>query len=41
MQLEAKFKDISLTWYMKFKAIMPVGQARSLTDLKKDLVREF
>jgi hypothetical protein len=30
-QLETTFRDRALTWYMKYKATTPVGQARSLT----------
>jgi hypothetical protein len=26
---------------MKYKAIVPVGQTRSLTEIKRDLLREF
>jgi hypothetical protein len=41
MQLETTFKDRSLTWYMKYKAIMPAGHAISLAKIKQYLLREF
>jgi hypothetical protein len=40
-QLETTFRDRALTWYMKYKATVPMGQARSLLDIKRDLLREF
>jgi hypothetical protein len=40
-QLETTFRDRALTWYMKYKATACVGQARSLTEIKRDLLREF
>jgi hypothetical protein len=41
MQLETMFRDKALTWYMKYKAIVPVGQTRSLPEIKKYMLREF
>jgi hypothetical protein len=41
MQLETTFMDRALTWYMKYKDIAPVGQDRSLAEIKKDILREF
>jgi hypothetical protein len=35
------FRDRALMWYMKYKATAPVGQARSLTEIKRDLLKEF
>jgi hypothetical protein len=32
-QLETMFRDRSLAWYMKYKAIIPVGQVRSLAEI--------
>jgi hypothetical protein len=40
-QLETTFRDRALTWYMKYKVTAPVGQTRSLTKIKRDLLREF
>jgi hypothetical protein len=40
-QLETIFRDRSLTWYMKYKATTSTGQARSLTEIKKYMLREF
>jgi len=40
-QLETTFKDIAMTWYMKYKAIVPMGKTRSLTKSKRDLLKEF
>jgi hypothetical protein len=39
--LETTFIDTVLTWYMKCKATVPVGQARSLTKKNIYLHREF
>jgi hypothetical protein len=41
MQLETTFRDRALIWYMKYKATMPVGQARSLDNIKQDMLRKF
>jgi len=41
MQLETTLRDKYLTWYMKYKVTMPVGQTRSLTKIKRDMLREF
>jgi hypothetical protein len=41
VQLETTFKDRSLTWYMKYKSIAPVGQLRSMENIKHDMLREF
>jgi hypothetical protein len=35
------FRDKALTSYMKYKAIAPTGQERSLTEIKQYLLREF
>jgi hypothetical protein len=40
-QLETTFKDIAMMWYMKYKVIVPTGQTRSLTESKRDLLKEF
>jgi len=34
-------RDISLTWYMKYKAIVPAGRPRSLAKIKNDILKEF
>jgi hypothetical protein len=31
-QLETMFRDWDLTWYMKYKDTVPIGQAMSLAD---------
>jgi hypothetical protein len=31
----------ALTWYIKYKATVPVGQTRYLTKIKRDLLKEF
>jgi hypothetical protein len=41
MQLETTFRDRALMWYMKYKAIAPVGHTRSLIESKRDLLKEF
>jgi hypothetical protein len=41
VKLETTFKYIALTWYMKYKAIVSVGQARSLAKIKRDPLRQF
>jgi len=41
VQLETTFRDRALTWYMKYKPTAPARQARSLAEIKKDLLREF
>jgi hypothetical protein len=40
-QLETVFKNIALTWYMKYKATGLTKQARSLTKIKQDMLKEF
>jgi hypothetical protein len=39
--LETTFRDRVLKWYMKYKAIIPTGHARSLVEINKDLLSEF
>jgi hypothetical protein len=39
MQQETTSRDRTLTWYMKYKVISPMGQARSLTNIKRDILR--
>jgi hypothetical protein len=40
-QLETTFRNIALKWYMKYKVTALVGQIRSLTEIKRDILREF
>jgi hypothetical protein len=35
------FQRQSLMWYMKYKETVPVGQMRSLTEIKRDMLRSF
>jgi hypothetical protein len=39
--LETTFKDRALACYMKYKEIVPAVQTRSLTEIKRCLLREF
>jgi hypothetical protein len=39
MQQETTSKDRTLTWYMKYKVISPMGQARYLANIKRDILR--
>jgi hypothetical protein len=41
VQLETMFRDRALTWYMKYKATASAGQARSLTEIKRYILKEF
>jgi hypothetical protein len=41
VHLETTFRDKALMWYMNHKATAPVGQSRSLTYIKRDLLKEF
>jgi hypothetical protein len=41
VQLETTFRDRALMWYMKYKATALVGQMRSLTEIKRDILKEF
>jgi len=41
MKLENTFIDRALTWYMKNKATTSTSHERSLTEIKRDLLREF
>jgi hypothetical protein len=40
-QLDTTFRDIDLTWYMKYKDTTPMRQVRSLIEIKRDLLRKF
>jgi hypothetical protein len=39
VQLEMTFKEHTLLWYMKYRSTAPMGQARTLTYIKKDLLK--
>jgi hypothetical protein len=39
--METMFRDRSLMWYMKYKAIVLMGQTRYLMKIKRDLLKEF
>jgi hypothetical protein len=39
--LETTFRDITITLYMKYKAIVSTRQTRSLARIKRDMLREF
>ena len=40
-QLKTTSRKMALTWYMKFKATTPIGQVRSLAEIKQELLKEF
>jgi hypothetical protein len=40
-QLATTFRGRALVWYMKLQSIMPTGQARTLAEIKKALLKEF
>jgi len=40
-ELETTFKDRAPTWYVKYKVIALARRERSLTEIKRDLLREF
>jgi len=40
-QLVTTFNDLTLIWYMKYQSTTLVGQARSLQDIKKALLKEL
>jgi len=40
-QLETTFRDRDVMWYMKYKETTSIGWTRSLTKIKRDLLREF
>jgi hypothetical protein len=41
VHLETTFKDRSLAWYMKYKAIASMRQTRFMIEIKMDLLKEF
>jgi hypothetical protein len=41
VQLATTFRGHALVWYMKLQSIMPIGQARTLVEIKKVLLKEF
>jgi hypothetical protein len=40
-QLEMTFKDHALLWYMKYHNTTPVGQMRTLAEVRPDLLKLF
>jgi hypothetical protein len=40
-QLETTFRGCALVWYMKLQSTTPTGQARTLTEIRKALLKEF
>jgi hypothetical protein len=40
-QLEITLRDRALTWYMKYNGSALEGKLRSLTEIKRDLLKEF
>jgi hypothetical protein len=40
-QLETIFRDRALTWYMKYKDTKLMGQARSLMEIMRDVLRDI
>jgi hypothetical protein len=40
-QLATTFRGRALVWYMKLQSITPTGQARTLAEIKKALLKEF
>jgi hypothetical protein len=41
VQLVTTFRDHVLLWYMKYQSTAPVGQARTLADIRQALLKEF
>ena len=41
VQMEITLRDISLTWYMKYKSTVAPGVMRSLGEIKKAMLKEF
>jgi hypothetical protein len=40
-QLETNFRGSALFWYMKLQSNMPTGKARTLVEIRKELLKEF
>jgi hypothetical protein len=40
-QLEMTFKDHTLLWYMKYHTTTPMGQTRTLVDVRQALLKEL
>ena len=40
-QSETTFRDKALRWYMNYKGTASVGKTRSLTKIKRDVLKEF
>jgi hypothetical protein len=41
VQLEMTFRDRALLWYMKYQTTTPVGQTRTLAEVRQALLKEF
>lgn len=41
VSMATQTKDDSTTWYIQYKTSTPVGQTRSLHEIKRDFWREF
>jgi hypothetical protein len=41
VKLDTTFRDKALMWYMNYKVTASVGQTRSLTKIKRNILREF
>jgi hypothetical protein len=41
VQLEMTFRDHALLWYMKYHNTTPVGQTRTLAEVRQALLKEF
>ena len=41
MQVEIKFRDNALTWYMKYKSTITAWKDKPLTIIKANLLKEF
>jgi hypothetical protein len=40
-QLETTFRGRALVWYMKLQSTTPIGQARTLAEIRQALLKEF
>jgi hypothetical protein len=41
VQSETKFRGHALVWYMKLQIITPTGQARTLSEIRQEFLKEF
>ena len=40
-QLEIEFRQRALLWYIKYQSTIPIGQTRTLENIRKALLNEF